>query len=84
MTEAPPIEATKIAQAHHPNLLERLAQSVPERGLTSLKDQDTWMGSSSLLAALQAAGSVWQGVIDVVAGAETRVFLCGQATRPSR
>ena len=76
--EAPPIEATKIAQAHHPNLLERLAQSVPERGLTSL-DQDTWMGSSSLLAALQAAGSVWQGVIDVVAGAETRVFC---AVRP--
>ena len=78
VTEAPPIEATKIAQAHHPNLLERLAQSVPERGLTSL-DQDTWMGSSSLLAALQAAGSVWQGVIDVVAGAETRVFC---AVRP--
>ena len=78
MTEAPPIEATKIAQAHHPNLLERLAQSVPEHGLTSL-DQDTWMGSSSLLAALQAAGSVWQGVIDVVAGAETRVFC---AVRP--
>ena len=78
VTEAPPIEATKIAQAHHPNLLERLAQSVPEHGLTSL-DQDTWMGSSSLLAALQAAGSVWQGVIDVVAGAETRVFC---AVRP--
>ena len=78
VTEAPPIEATKIAQAHHPNLLERLAQSVPERGLTSV-DQDTWMGSSSLLAALQAAGSVWQGVIDVVAGAETRVFC---AVRP--
>ena len=37
------------------------------------------MGSSSLLAALQAAGSVWQGVIDVVAGAETRVFC---AVRP--
>ena len=78
VTEAPPIEATKIALAHHPNLLERLAQSVPEHGLTSL-DQDTWMGSSSLLAALQAAGSVWQGVIDVVAGAETRVFC---AVRP--
>ncbi len=78
VTEAPPIEATKIAQAHHPNLLERLAQSVPEHGLTSL-DQDTWMGSSSLLAALQAAGSVWQGVVDVVAGAETRVFC---AVRP--
>ncbi|MDA9711430.1 histone deacetylase family protein [Luminiphilus sp.] len=78
VTEAPPIEATKIAQAHHPNLLERLAQSVPKRGLTSV-DQDTWMGSSSLLAALQAAGSVWQGVIDVVAGAETRVFC---AVRP--
>ena len=78
VTEAPPIEATKIAQAHHPNLLERLAQSVPERGLTSV-DQDTWMGSSSLLAALQAAGSVWQGAIDVVAGAETRVFC---AVRP--
>ncbi len=78
VTEAPPIEAARVAQAHHPNLLERLVQSVPERGLTSL-DPDTWMGSSSLSAALQAAGSVWQGVRDVVAGPETRVF---SAVRP--
>ena len=76
--EALPIEDELVRQAHHPALLQRLRQSTPNEGLTAL-DPDTWMGPSSMVAALQAAGSVWQGVKDVVAGDETRVFC---AVRP--
>ena len=76
--EALPIEDKLVRQAHHPALLQRLRQSTPNEGLTAL-DPDTWMGPSSMVAALQAAGSVWQGVKDVVAGDETRVFC---AVRP--
>ena len=76
--EALPIEDELVRQAHHPQLLERLKQSNLDEGLMPL-DPDTWMGSSSIAAALKAAGSVWQGVNDVVAGDETRVFC---AVRP--
>ncbi len=76
--EAMPIEDELVRQAHHPQLLEQLRQSSPDQGLTPL-DPDTWMGPSSMAAARQAAGSVWQGVNDVVAGGETRVFC---AVRP--
>ena len=76
--EASPIEDELVRQAHHPELLKRLRQSHPDEGLTAL-DPDTWMGSTSMAAALQAAGSVWQGVNDVVSGDETRVFC---AVRP--
>ena len=76
--EALPIEDERVHQAHHPGLLERLRQSNPVEGLTPL-DPDTWMGPSSMAAAMQAAGSVWQGVNDVVAGDEMRVFC---AVRP--
>ena len=76
--EASPIEDELVLQAHHPQLLERLKQSNPDEGLTPL-DLDTWMGPTSIAAALKAAGSVWQGVNDVVSGDETRVFC---AVRP--
>lgn len=76
--EALPIEDERVHQAHHPLLLDRLRQSNPVEGLTPL-DPDTWMGPSSMAAAMQAAGSVWQGVNDVVAGDEMRVFC---AVRP--
>jgi acetoin utilization deacetylase AcuC-like enzyme len=76
--EALPIQDELVRQAHHPQLLEQLRQSSPYEGLTPL-DPDTWMGPSSMAAARQAAGSVWQGVNDVVAGGETRVFC---AVRP--
>ena len=79
----PVLEASLIAdelvhQAHHPELLQRLRQSNPDEGLTAL-DPDTWMGPTSIAAALQAAGSVWQGVNDVVLGDEAQVFC---AVRP--
>ena len=79
----PVLEASLIAdelvhQAHHPELLQRLRQSNPDEGLTAL-DPDTWMGPTSIAAALQAAGSVWQGVNDVVSGDEAQVFC---AVRP--
>ena len=76
--EASPIQDELVSQAHHPQLLERLRQSAPDEGVTPL-DPDTWMGPASMAAALQAAGSVWQGVRDVAAGGETRVFC---AVRP--
>ena len=76
--EAVPIEDDLVCQAHHPELLHRLRQTGPEEGLIPL-DPDTWMGPTSMAAALQAAGSVWQGVQDVVNGDETRVFC---AVRP--
>ena len=76
--EALPIEGELVRQVHHPDLLQRLRKLNPEDGLTAL-DPDTWMGPSSMAAALQAAGSVWQGVKDVVAGDEKRVFC---AVRP--
>ena len=71
--EALPIEDELVRQAHHPQLLQRLRQSNPDEGMIPL-DPDTWMCPASMAAALQAAGSVWQGVNDVVAGDETRVF----------
>ena len=79
----PVLEASLIADelvhhAHHPELLQRLRQSNPDEGLTAL-DPDTWMGPTSMAAALQAAGSVWQGVNDVVSGDEAQVFC---AVRP--
>ena len=76
--EASPIGDELVRQAHHPELLQRLRQTNPDEGLTAL-DPDTWMGPTSMAAAIQAAGSVWQGVNDVVAGGETRVFC---AVRP--
>ena len=78
MLEASPIGDELVRQAHHPELLQRLRQSNPEEGLTAL-DPDTWMGPTSMAAALRAAGSVWQGVKDVVADDEARVFC---AVRP--
>ena len=76
--EASPIGDELVRQAHHPELLQRLRCSNPDEGLTAL-DPDTWMGPTSMAAALQAAGSVWQGVNDVVSGDEARVFC---AVRP--
>ena len=76
--EASPIRDELVAQAHHPELLQRLRQSNPDEGLTAL-DPDTWMGPTSMAAAWQAAGSVWQGVSDVVSGDEAQVFC---AVRP--
>ena len=76
--EAHPIEEPLIQAAHDPELLTRLRLSAPQEGLTSI-DPDTWMGKTSMAAALQAAGSVWQGVNDVVSGVEHRVFC---AVRP--
>ncbi len=76
--EASPIEDELVHQVHHPELLQRLRQTKPDEGLTAL-DPDTWMGPTSMSAALQAAGSVWQGVNDVVSGGEPRVF---SAVRP--
>ena len=76
--EAAPIDAELISCAHHPELLKTLRQSTPEQGMVPL-DPDTWMGPASMSAALQAAGSVWQGVNDVMSGEETRVFC---AVRP--
>ena len=76
--EASPIGDELVRQAHHPELLQRLRQSNPEEGLTAL-DPDTWMGPTSMAAALRAAGAVWQGVKDVVADDEARVFC---AVRP--
>ena len=76
--EAAPIDADLIGRAHHPELLKTLRQSTPEQGMVPL-DPDTWMGPASMSAALQAAGSVWQGVNDVMSGEETRVFC---AVRP--
>ena len=76
--EASPIGEELVRQAHHPELLQRLRQSNPDEGLTAL-DPDTWMGPTSMAAALQAAGSVWQGVNDVVSGDEAQVFC---AVRP--
>ena len=76
--EASPIGDELVRQAHHPELLQRLRQSNPDEGLTAL-DPDTWMGPTSMAAALQAAGSVWLGVNDVVSGDEAPVFC---AVRP--
>ena len=76
--KASPIGDELVRQAHHPELLQRLRQSPPDEGLTAL-DPDTWMGPTSIAAALQAAGSVWQGVNDVVSGDEAQVFC---AVRP--
>ena len=76
--EASPIGDELVRQAHHPELLQRLRQSNPDEGLTAL-DPDTWMGPTSMAAALQAAGSVWQGVNDVASGDEAQVFC---AVRP--
>ena len=76
--EASPIGEELVRQAHHPELLQRLRQSNPDEGLTAL-DPDTWMGPTSMAAALQAAGAVWQGVNDVVSGDEAQVFC---AVRP--
>jgi len=78
LLEAPPIDENLIALAHHPELVNRLKQSVPQQGLIPL-DPDTWMGPTSLSGALQAAGSVWQGVKDVTQGKANRVFC---AVRP--
>ena len=78
LLEAPPIDENLIALAHHPELVDRLRQSVPPQGLTPL-DRDTWMGPASLSGALQAAGSVWQGVKDVTQSKANRVFC---AVRP--
>ena len=64
-----------VRQAHHPELLQRL-EIKPDEGLTALDRILGWINSMS--AALQAAGSVWQGVNDVVSGGE-RVFC---AVRP--
>ena len=76
--EASPIGDELVRQAHHPELLQRLRHSNPDEGLTAL-DPDTWMGPTSMAAALQAAGSVWLGVNDVVSGDEAPVFC---AVRP--
>ena len=76
--ESSPIGDELVRQAHHPELLQRLRQSNPDERLTAL-DPDTWMGPTSMAAALQAAGSVWQGVNDVVSGDEAQVFC---AVRP--
>ena len=76
--EALPVADALVRQAHHPELIHRLKQSIPADGLTAL-DPDTWMGAKSIVAAMRAAGSVWQGVKDVVAGDEIRVFC---AVRP--
>ena len=62
VAEASPIEAAQIDRAHHPDLLKRLVASGSESGLAPL-DPDTWMGPSSMSAALQAAG-----LADVLAG----------------
>jgi len=78
LLEAPPIDENLIALAHHPELVNRLRQSVPHQGLSPL-DPDTWMGPASLSGALHAAGSVWQGVKDVTQGKASRVFC---AVRP--
>ena len=78
LLEAPPIDKDLIALAHHPELVNRLQQSAPQKGLTAL-DPDTWMGPASLTGALRAAGSVWQGVEDVTQSETNRVFC---AVRP--
>lgn len=78
LIEAPSIDDELVTLAHHPELLTRLRQSVPQQGVVPL-DPDTWIGPASLAGALQAAGSVWQGVKDVTQNGANRVFC---AVRP--
>ena len=75
---APDIEQARIAAAHDASLMHRLSERLPEDGLTPL-DPDTWLSPNSLAAARHAAGAVWQGALDVVAGEVDRVFC---AVRP--
>lgn len=78
LCEAPAISDEMIACAHDGHLAKRLADMTPEVDLVAV-DPDTWLSPQSVLAARHAAGAVWQGVCDVVAGEEERVFC---AVRP--
>ena len=78
LCEAPAISDEMIACAHDGHLAKRLADMTPELDPVAV-DPDTWLSPQSVLAARHAAGAVWQGVCDVVAGEEERVFC---AVRP--
>ena len=75
---APAIPRECVLQAHSPDYLQHLEAQDAAQGLVAL-DADTWLGLHSLAASKYAAGAVWQGVQDVVAGDDRRVFC---AVRP--
>lgn len=64
-----------IKRAHDSRYIDRLEESIPERGQVHI-DGDTVLSPGSLSAALTAAGAVCQAVEDVIAGKTRRAF-CG-------
>ena len=79
LRQASAASAEDLLRAHPQNHLDFIESMAPQDNEAVPVDPDTWMGPASMAAALQAAGSVWQGVTDVAAGGETRVFC---AVRP--
>ena len=76
-----------ITRCHPMTYLDRLQDSLPDRGLVFL-DNDTVLSSRSLDAALYAAGAVCQAVEDVAAGKTLRAFCAmrppGHHAEPAR
>jgi acetoin utilization deacetylase AcuC-like enzyme len=78
LQSAPKIDSAQVNNAHEIHYFASLATQKPLEGIEAL-DPDTWMSPGSLDAAAYAAGAVWQGVNDVIAGRDSRVFC---AVRP--
>jgi acetoin utilization deacetylase AcuC-like enzyme len=76
--EAPEASREQLERVHHPDHVDLIFSSAPERGYAYL-DPDTSMNSSSLSAALRAAGAVVTAT-DMVMSGEARNAFC--AVRP--
>lgn len=75
---APEASREQLQRVHSPHHVERVFQSAPKAGLTSL-DPDTSMGPHSLSAALHAAGGLIAAVDKVMSGEASNAFC---AVRP--
>lgn len=79
LRQAPSAHAEDILRAHPQSYVAYLESMQPDDGVVPL-DPDTWMGSQSLHAAIQAAGAVCAGVDDLLSGKQTARVFC--AVRP--
>jgi acetoin utilization deacetylase AcuC-like enzyme len=78
LREAPEAARAHLERVHHPEHVDFIFESAPERGYAYL-DPDTSMNPRSLSAALRAAGALVAATDLVMAGEATRAFC---AVRP--
>jgi acetoin utilization deacetylase AcuC-like enzyme len=78
LREAPEASREQLERVHHPEHVELIFSSAPERGYAYL-DPDTSMNAASLSAALRAAGAVVSAT-DMVMSGEVQNAFC--AVRP--